>query len=52
MVLFLKSLLDQSPRGRSNAFEKRSDEDVRTRTVLTSLRAVATKEWALGTLNE
>jgi hypothetical protein len=41
VVLFLKSLLDQSPSSHSNAFEKRSDEDLRTRTVLASLHAVA-----------
>jgi hypothetical protein len=41
VVLFLKSLLDRSPGGHPNTFEKRSDEDLRTRTVLASLRAVA-----------
>jgi hypothetical protein len=41
VVLFLKSLLDQSPGGHSNAFEKRSGADLRTRTVLASIRAVA-----------
>jgi hypothetical protein len=41
VVLFLKALLDQSPGGHSNAFEKRSGEDLGTRTVLASLHAVA-----------
>jgi hypothetical protein len=41
VVLVLKSLLDESPGGHPNTFEKRSDEDLRTWTVLASLRAVA-----------
>jgi hypothetical protein len=41
VVLFLKSLLDQSLGGHSNTLEKRSGEDLRTRTVLASLRAIA-----------
>jgi hypothetical protein len=41
MVLFLKSLLDQSLGGHPNTFEKRSDEGLRTRAVLASLRTVA-----------
>jgi hypothetical protein len=32
--------LDRSPGGHSNAFEKRSDEDLRTRGVFASLRAI------------
>jgi hypothetical protein len=43
MVFFLKSHLDQSPGGHSNAFEKRSDEYLRTWTVLASFRTVATE---------
>jgi hypothetical protein len=41
VVLFLKLILDQSPSGHPNAFEKRSDEDLRTQTMFTSLRVVA-----------
>jgi hypothetical protein len=41
VVLFLKSFLDQSLGGHPNAFEKRSDEDLRTRDVLASLRTIA-----------
>jgi hypothetical protein len=41
VVLFLKSPLDQSPGDHSNAFEKRLDEDLRTRAMLASLCAVA-----------
>jgi hypothetical protein len=41
VVLSLKSLLYQSPGGHPNAFEKRSDEDLRTQTVVASLRTVA-----------
>jgi hypothetical protein len=52
VVLFLKSLLNQSPGGHPNAFEKRSDEDLRTRVMLSSLRTVAAKVWVLGSLNE
>jgi hypothetical protein len=41
MLLFLKSLLNWSPGGHPNAFEKRSDEDLRTQVLLASLCIVA-----------
>jgi hypothetical protein len=44
VVLFMKSFLDQSPGGHPNAFEKRSNEDLRTRTVFASLCAVDAEE--------
>jgi hypothetical protein len=54
MILFLRSLFGPESRWspHPNTFEKRSDEDLRTRTVFASLRAVAAEASALGTLNE
>jgi hypothetical protein len=39
-MVFFNCFLDQSPGGHSNAFEKRLDEDLSTRTVFARLCAV------------
>jgi hypothetical protein len=48
----VKVILDQSLGGHSNAFEKRSDEDLSSRVMLASLGTIVVEAQVLGALNE